>query len=73
MIIPLLIAWYAWKARNAAKYQNKRITAFGTIAQVLRHLALIHQAFKVPASTWKGDKSLAGKLGLNFFTKPLNR
>ena len=37
-IIPMLIAWYSWLSRNEAKYNNKKITAFGIITLVMKQL-----------------------------------
>lgn len=72
--IPMLLAWYAWQARNAAKFRNKKITGYGIGAATMRQLSLIHHAFSVPISFWKGDASLAELWGFQLkrnIPKPL--
>ena len=63
-LIPLLIAWFAWKARNESKHRNKKISSHSIIVLTLRQLHLIHSSFKIPDKVWKGDASLAHMLGL---------
>ena len=62
----MLLTWYAWRARNDAKHNGKKITSQGIIALTMKQLHLIHVSFRIPASFWKGDASLAQHLGLHY-------
>lgn len=68
--MPMLIAWFSWRARNASKYQNKKMSAFCIITRVLKHLKTMHCAFKINKKVWKGDLSLAEFFGLTVHVPP---
>ena len=63
-IIPAVIAWSSWRARNKAKFENTPINSHQLIGTVMDYIKLSHNAKSMNMKQWKGDLSLACYWGL---------
>ncbi|KAG8370014.1 hypothetical protein BUALT_Bualt14G0073500 [Buddleja alternifolia] len=64
-IIPFLVLWFTWCARNDKKYRNLAFSADKIISKVLAHLHLITKCKLWKEPPLKDDKLLALSLGIH--------
>lgn len=66
ILIPILIGWYVWLARNDAKNKGIRIRSESIILKIRNHIFLNHQAKSFSRDFWKGDLSIAASWNISF-------
>ena len=69
VLLPILIGWSAWNARNDKKFNNIPFTAEIMIQKIITFLVNNHTASPYPASMWDGDLQIASMWKI-FFLSP---
>ena len=72
--MPIIISWFAWKARNDSKHENRPIEARAIILRVLHYFKLGHSSLVMNQAQWKGDTKVADLWHISIspkVTKPL--
>ncbi|PIM97453.1 hypothetical protein CDL12_30077 [Handroanthus impetiginosus] len=62
-VIPILICWHIWEARNDAKYRYICFSARRIIFKVRQHIQHIILTNKLTFRHWRGDTAVAQALG----------
>ncbi|KAL0386078.1 UNVERIFIED_CONTAM: hypothetical protein Sradi_3002100 [Sesamum radiatum] len=71
LLIPMLIMWNTWKARNNAKFNAVRFSPQGIIKSVLSYLWRLYRSCALSFQHWKGDVEVGRKLSFRLYvTKP---
>ncbi|KAL0917621.1 hypothetical protein M5K25_012695 [Dendrobium thyrsiflorum] len=65
-IIPVLIIWFLWKARNAAKHDGKTMEAMAIIVSIYDKVSELHMAKLLKQSCFKNAQSVAGCFGIHW-------
>ncbi|PIN12643.1 hypothetical protein CDL12_14744 [Handroanthus impetiginosus] len=63
-VVPILIFWHIWEARNNAKYWDKKFFASKIIHRIIQHLHNIYAVGKMGYKHWKSNLQFAKHLGL---------
>lgn len=59
ILIPILIGWFAWLARNESKHKGKKITAASMIFKIMNFIHLSQSAKSFSRDFWRGDIDIA--------------
>ncbi|XP_012850055.1 PREDICTED: uncharacterized protein LOC105969825 [Erythranthe guttata] len=65
-IVPCLILWYLWIARNDSKHKDITVRASSIIYRVIQHIRILHQTNLLSADSWTGIPHMAESLGLYY-------
>lgn len=73
ILLPMLISWYSWLARNDARHNGKKITSSAIIFRVMSFLHLAHSAKPFSIDFWAGDKTIAASWNMIIPSHPVSR
>lgn len=59
LLIPVIIGWYVWLARNDAKHRNTPLLAEKIIIRVKNHILQYHRSKPFSRHFWASDLSIA--------------
>ena len=69
-LVPILIGWFSWLARNEAKHKGKAIRSEAIILKIMNFIQLSHMAKPFERSFWLGDFQIAEHWLLNIAPSP---
>ncbi|KAL2455081.1 RNase H domain-containing protein [Abeliophyllum distichum] len=70
-IVPLLILWFIWTARNDAKYQDISMEPKRIIWKVYHTISLLHTGHLFRVIHWRGDMDITPLFGISLTTSSL--
>ncbi|KAL2475340.1 Uncharacterized protein Adt_36076 [Abeliophyllum distichum] len=70
-IVPLLILWFIWTARNDAKYQDISMEPKRIIWKVYHTISLLHTSHLFRVIHWRGDMDITPLFGISLTTPSL--
>lgn len=73
ILLPMLIGWYSWKARNDAKFNKLPIKANVIIKNIQARLCSLHLAKPFNVMMWEGDLQLASSWQIHFIAPRIGR
>ncbi|XP_012843177.1 PREDICTED: uncharacterized protein LOC105963331 [Erythranthe guttata] len=65
-IVPCLILWFLWIARNDRNHKDIMVRASSIIYRVIQHIRILHQTNLLSADSWTGIPHVAESLGLYY-------
>ncbi|KAL2474837.1 Uncharacterized protein Adt_35573 [Abeliophyllum distichum] len=71
-IVPLLILWFIWTARNDAKYQDIYMEPKRIIWKVYHTISLLHTGCMFRVIHWRGDMDITPLFGISLTTPSLS-
>lgn len=72
VLIPMLISWFVWLARNNAKYDKEVIKADKIILRVLNFIFISHKEKPFERNMWMGDLKVAKLWNIGFKPRLIN-